>query len=84
MLPCVLRSSVKPKATALGHARAMRGLAAIRPRAAGSAWPPHLGPAPPLCLQAFVEHYGAAPEVIVTGDASLTIPYIPAHLDYML
>lgn len=36
------------------------------------------------CKQAFVEHYGAAPEVVVTGDALLTIPYIPAHLDYML
>jgi [3-methyl-2-oxobutanoate dehydrogenase (acetyl-transferring)] kinase len=31
-----------------------------------------------------VEAYGAAPEVLVTGDTSLTLPYIPAHLDYML
>ena len=37
-----------------------------------------------LPVQAFVEHYGIAPEVVVSGDASLTIPYIPAHLDYML
>ncbi|PSC73841.1 pyruvate dehydrogenase kinase [Micractinium conductrix] len=36
------------------------------------------------CKQAFVEHYGVAPEVFVSGDTSLTIPYIPAHLDYML
>ncbi|KAL4442411.1 hypothetical protein ABPG77_004995 [Micractinium sp. CCAP 211/92] len=36
------------------------------------------------CKQAFIEHYGVAPEVLVSGDASLTIPYIPAHLDYML
>ena len=34
--------------------------------------------------QAFVEHYGVAPEVTMSGDTSLTIPYIPAHLDYML
>ena len=37
-----------------------------------------------LPMQAFVEAYGAAPEVLVTGDTSLTLPYIPAHLDYML
>ncbi|KAL4447906.1 hypothetical protein ABPG75_005125 [Micractinium tetrahymenae] len=36
------------------------------------------------CKQAFIEHYGSAPEVLVSGDTSLTIPYIPAHLDYML
>ncbi|KAL4853660.1 [3-methyl-2-oxobutanoate dehydrogenase [lipoamide]] kinase [Chlorella vulgaris] len=36
------------------------------------------------CKQAFVEHYGVAPDVFVSGDTSLTIPYIPAHLDYML
>ena len=35
-------------------------------------------------MQAFIEHYGFAPDVYVSGDASLTIPYIPAHLDYML
>lgn len=31
-----------------------------------------------------MEHYGIAPDVVVSGDPALTIPYIPAHLDYML
>lgn len=36
------------------------------------------------CKQAFIEHYGVAPDVTLSGDTHLTIPYIPAHLDYML
>jgi hypothetical protein len=31
-----------------------------------------------------METYGTAPEVVVSGDPHVTIPYIPAHLDYML
>ena len=31
-----------------------------------------------------MEHYGIAPDVLISGDGGLTIPYIPAHLDYML
>lgn len=36
------------------------------------------------CKQAFIEHYGVAPDVTLSGDTHLTIPYVPAHLDYML
>lgn len=31
-----------------------------------------------------METFGMAPEVLVSGDTSLKVPYIPAHLDYML
>lgn len=31
-----------------------------------------------------METYGTAPDVVVSGDPHVTIPYIPAHLDYML
>ncbi|GFR41707.1 hypothetical protein Agub_g2457 [Astrephomene gubernaculifera] len=34
--------------------------------------------------QVCMETYGTAPDVIVSGDPKVTIPYIPAHLDYML
>ncbi|KAG2488120.1 hypothetical protein HYH03_013268 [Edaphochlamys debaryana] len=34
--------------------------------------------------QVCVETYGVAPDVVVSGDAGVTIPYIPTHLDYML
>lgn len=34
----------------------------------------------PTFAKACTESYGAAPEVIVTGDLRLTMPYIPAHL----
>ncbi|KXZ53308.1 hypothetical protein GPECTOR_7g1202 [Gonium pectorale] len=34
--------------------------------------------------QVCMETYGTAPDVVVSGDPQLTIPYIPAHLDYML
>ena len=30
------------------------------------------------------EAYGCAPDVLFTGDVQATIPYMPAHLDYML
>lgn len=36
------------------------------------------------CRQVCMEHYGVAPEVVVSGNAELKIPYIDAHLDYML
>jgi signal transduction histidine kinase len=36
------------------------------------------------CRQVCLEHFGAAPEFIISGDVSLRAPYIPAHLDYML
>ncbi len=34
--------------------------------------------------QVCIETYGAAPEILVSGDIRLKVPYIPAHLDYML
>ncbi|KAL4529578.1 hypothetical protein Ndes2437B_g08849 [Nannochloris sp. 'desiccata'] len=34
--------------------------------------------------QVCMETYGAAPEILVSGDLHLKEPYIPAHLDYML
>lgn len=34
--------------------------------------------------QVCMETYGQAPEVVVSGDPKVSIPYIPAHLDYML
>nr|AAV41811.1 pyruvate dehydrogenase kinase-like protein [Chlamydomonas incerta] len=34
--------------------------------------------------QVCMETYGTAPDVVVSGDPHVTIPYIPAHLDYML
>lgn len=34
--------------------------------------------------QVCMETYGTAPDVIVSGDPAVSIPYIPAHLDYML
>ena len=36
------------------------------------------------CKQVCIETFGSAPEVIVTGDLGLRVPYIPAHIDYML
>jgi [3-methyl-2-oxobutanoate dehydrogenase (acetyl-transferring)] kinase len=30
------------------------------------------------------EVYGLSPEVVVTGDRHVRLPYIPGHLDYML
>lgn len=36
------------------------------------------------CRQVCMETYGVVPEVIVSGDTSLKVPYIPAHIDYML
>ena len=41
-------------------------------------------PALPCPAQAAIETYGTAPEIMVSGDVDLHIPYIPAHLDYML
>lgn len=35
-------------------------------------------------VQVCTEAYGCAPDVIFTGDVRLTVPYIPAHCDYML
>ncbi len=43
--------------------------------------PPNTPPLPP---QVCMETYGTAPDVIVSGDSAVSIPYIPAHLDYML
>ncbi|GIL89435.1 hypothetical protein Vretimale_18917 [Volvox reticuliferus] len=34
--------------------------------------------------QVCMETYGMAPDVVVTGEPKVSIPYIPAHLDYML
>jgi len=34
--------------------------------------------------QVCIETYGAAPEILISGDLHLKVPYIPAHLDYML
>ncbi|KAK9818127.1 hypothetical protein WJX72_007548 [[Myrmecia] bisecta] len=34
--------------------------------------------------QACTETYGVTTEVLLSGDISATIPYIPTHLDYML
>ncbi len=31
-----------------------------------------------------METYGAAPEIVLSGDTAARVPYIPAHLDYML
>jgi hypothetical protein len=31
-----------------------------------------------------METYGMAPDVVVSGEPKVSIPYIPAHLDYML
>jgi [3-methyl-2-oxobutanoate dehydrogenase (acetyl-transferring)] kinase len=31
-----------------------------------------------------MEAYGIAPEVVVSGDLSARLPYLPSHLDYML
>ena len=31
-----------------------------------------------------METYGVAPEVVVSGDVWSRVPYIPAHLDYMV
>ena len=36
------------------------------------------------CRQVCIETFGAAPDVIVSGDTSLRVPYIPAHIDYTL
>lgn len=36
------------------------------------------------CRQVCVETFGNAPEVLVNGDIDLRVPYIPAHIDYML
>lgn len=36
------------------------------------------------CKQVCQETFGAAPDVLVSGDINLRVPYIPAHLDYML
>lgn len=35
-------------------------------------------------VQVCMETYGMAPEVVVSGEPKVSIPYIPAHLDYML
>lgn len=34
--------------------------------------------------QVCMEAYGIAPEVLVAGDLSARLPYLPSHLDYML
>ncbi|EFJ48498.1 pyruvate dehydrogenase kinase [Volvox carteri f. nagariensis] len=34
--------------------------------------------------QVCMETYGMAPDVVVSGESKVSIPYIPAHLDYML
>ncbi|GIL47842.1 hypothetical protein Vafri_4491 [Volvox africanus] len=34
--------------------------------------------------QVCMETYGMAPDVVVSGEPKASIPYIPAHLDYML
>ena len=34
--------------------------------------------------QVCIETYGSAPEILISGDVHLRVPYIPAHLDYML
>jgi [3-methyl-2-oxobutanoate dehydrogenase (acetyl-transferring)] kinase len=34
--------------------------------------------------QVCIETYGVAPEILISGDLHLKVPYIPAHLDYML
>jgi signal transduction histidine kinase len=34
--------------------------------------------------QVCIETYGVAPEIIISGNVELKLPYIPAHLDYML
>lgn len=36
------------------------------------------------CRQVCMETFGVVPEVMVSGDTSLKVPYIPAHMDYML
>lgn len=36
------------------------------------------------CRQVCAETYGVAPPIVVIGARDQTIPYIPAHLDYML
>lgn len=36
------------------------------------------------CRQVCLEHYGIAPEVVISGNVHLRVPYIEAHLDYML
>lgn len=40
----------------------------------------------PLILPSQVcnETYGLAPDVVITGDKRLTIPYVPSHFDYMV
>ncbi|WIA32443.1 hypothetical protein OEZ86_003265 [Tetradesmus obliquus] len=35
-------------------------------------------------VQVCMEAYGIAPEVLVAGDLSARLPYLPSHLDYML
>lgn len=34
-------------------------------------------------MQACRDTYGVAPGLSITGDTAATLPYIPAHLDYM-
>ncbi|RMZ55502.1 hypothetical protein APUTEX25_000085, partial [Auxenochlorella protothecoides] len=36
------------------------------------------------CRQVCNETYGLAPDVVITGDKRLTIPYVPSHFDYMV
>jgi len=36
------------------------------------------------CRQVCQETFGTAPDIFVGGDVGLRVPYIPAHIDYML